>query len=148
MGQQNALQSLLIEAGLAMARLRSIVSPDNAVLFFRQLGYELTPAMFGGALSPLAAEATQLAAAVDQLGGATGEAGITGAANVMLRLGTTVEAIRKLHVQLQAGGASAVPHFAELPQRITDFLVLDQLGRRGPDLHETLHLLGLIEHEF
>src|SRR5688572_29503003 len=125
MAQQNALQSLLIEAGLAMARLRSIASPDNAVQFFRQLGYEFTPAMFGAALPPLAAEAGQLAAAVDQLSGKTGEASLIATGNAMLRLGATVEAIRKLHVQLRAGGAGAAPHFAELPQRLTDFLVLD-----------------------
>ena len=53
----NALQSLLADIGLAVAPLRALDTTDRAVLFFRQLGYEIPVGAFGGALAPLSAAA-------------------------------------------------------------------------------------------
>jgi hypothetical protein len=148
MPQQNGLQSILTETGLAIARLRTITSPERAVHFFRQLGYEFTPGMFGSALPQLATQAGELVVAVDQLAGAEDEGGIAAAiVNLLTTLGRTVDAIGQLHVQIQAGGGAGVPNIADFPRRLTDFLVLDYFDHQKPELHETLHVLGLIEHE-
>jgi len=44
-----------------------------------------------------------------------------------------------------AGGG--LPNIDDFPRRLTDLLVLDLLNQRRPGLHDTLHLLGLIENE-
>ena len=46
----HALQSILTQVGLAIAPLRAIDTPEKATAFFRQLGYEISPSAFGGAL--------------------------------------------------------------------------------------------------
>ncbi|AGW90324.1 DUF6603 domain-containing protein [Cupriavidus sp. DF5525] len=144
----DALQNILTGAGLAIAPLREIDTPDKAVVFFRQLGYELPAGAFGSALSTLGTEATGLVAAVDTLANSTGEAGVAAAiVNLLGKLGTTIDAIRQLHVQVQAGGGAGVPDIGDLPRRLTDFLVLDYLHAQRPEAHGVFHLLGLIEHE-
>ena len=56
----DALQSILALAGLALAPLRSVKTANDAVVFFRKLGYEIPPAAFGGALTGLSTQATWL----------------------------------------------------------------------------------------
>src|SRR6185369_5119560 len=144
----DALQSLLSQAGLALAPLRSVNTPDQAVALFRKLGYEIPPGAFGGALTPLSTEANQLINAVRLLAEATGEAGIAAAvANLFTRIVATVDAIRQLHTQIQAGGGGGLPNIGDLPRRLTDFLLLELAERQRPDFHETLFFLGLIEHK-
>jgi hypothetical protein len=145
---QDALQSVLTQAGLAISRLQTINTPERGVAFFRQLGYELPPGAFGGALPALATQATDLASAVGLLAGASGEGGVSAATvNLMSKLVGTVNAIRQLHVQLQAGGGAGLPNFGDFPRRLTDFLILDCCNQLIPDLHATLHVFGLVEHE-
>jgi hypothetical protein len=144
----NALQSILTEAGLAIAPLRAVNTPEKAVAFCRQLGYEIPPGAFGGALPAVATQAGNLVSAVGQLAAARGEEGVGAAIlNLTSRVSATIEAIVQLHAELQAGGAGAIPNIADFPRRLTDFLVLDYFDHHKPELHETLHLLGLIEHE-
>ena len=145
----DALQSILAQAGLALAPQRSVNTPAQAVAFFRKLGYEIPPGAFGGgALPGLATQANDLIAAVRQLTDASGEAAIADAvANLFARVVATVDAIRQLHTQIQTGGGGGLPNIGDLPRRLTDFLLLDFLDRQRPEVHEILHLLGLIEHE-
>src|SRR6185369_6756341 len=112
----DALQSLLSQAGLALAPLRSVNTPDQAVALFRKLGYEIPPGAFGGALTPLSTEANQLINAVRLLAEATGEAGIAADANLFTRIVATVDAIRQLHTQIQAGGGGGLPNIGDLPR--------------------------------
>jgi hypothetical protein len=142
------LQSVLVQAGLALAPLRAIKTPDRAVAFFRQLGYEIPPGVFGPTLPALSTEADQLLIGVGQLAEASGEGDLaTAIANLFTQVAGIVDAIKQLHVQIQAGGGGTLPNIGELPRRVTDFLVLDLLERQKPEVHATLHLLGLIEHE-
>jgi hypothetical protein len=143
----DALQSILTEVGLAIAPLRAINTPERAVVFFRQLGYEIPPGAFGGALPQLGSAAGELIAAVRQLTQATDEAEVAGAiVNALARVGAAVDAIRQLHGQVQGGGGGGIPGIGDLPRRLTDFLVLDYCNTQRAELHEALHLLGLIEH--
>jgi hypothetical protein len=145
---QHALQNILTEAGLAIAPLRTINTPDKAVAFFRQLGYEIPGGAFGGSLQALATHAGELIAAVRQLAGASGDAAVISAIiNILARLIATIDAIKQLHSAIQAGGGGGLPHIGDLPRRLTDFLVLDYLARQKTQAHEVLLLLGLIEHE-
>ena len=57
-----------------------------------------------------------------------------------------MNAIEQLHAELQTN-AGGTPNLADLPRRLTDFLLLDYLDRARPQAHAGLHLLGLIEHE-
>lgn len=144
----NALQTILAQAGLALAPLRSVQTSDDAVRFFRKLGYEIPPGAFGGALTTVSTEANNLIGAVRTLTEATGEGGIAAAiVNLFARLVATINAINQLHSQIQAGGGGGLPNINDLPRRLTDFLILDFFDRQRPELHETLHLIGLIEHE-
>jgi hypothetical protein len=145
MAQHDALQTLLTETSLALSRLRAVNTPERAVLFLRELGYEIPAAAIGPALPALAAEAGGLTAAVGQLANAEGSDAVGTALVAMFgRMDSTVEAIRALRAQLQSTSAS-IPHIEELPRRLTDFLLLDYLERQHPQLHDTLHLFGLIE---
>lgn len=147
MAQQDVLQSVLIQAGLAIAPLREVNTPARAVVFFRKLGYEIPSAAFGNALPALANAAGDLIMGVGQLAGATSDTGVTVAnVNMLAQLVATVNAVRQLHAQIQAV-SGGIPDLSDLPQRLTDFLVLDYLYVQRPHVHETLHLLGLIEHE-
>ena len=143
----DALQSALTQIGLAIARFRAVKSPDQAVAFFRQLGYELPPGAFGSALNALTTQTSGFISALQQLVNASSPADIaSAAANVFSKFVATVNAIEQLHVELQTN-AGATPNLADLPRRLTDFLVLDHLDSAHPALHSGLHLLGLIEHE-
>ena len=143
----DALKSILTEAGLAIAPLRAVNTPDRAVAFFRQLGYEIPSGAFGSSLSELATKSGDLITSVQQLAQASGDAGIALAlADLLVRLKAAVDAIEQLHAEVQAG-AGAVPNIGDLPRRLTDFLVLDYLNSKRPQLHAELHLLGLIESE-
>ena len=144
----DALQSILTQAGLALAPLRAIKTPAQAVVFFRKLGYEIPPGAFGGALSGLGTQAGELVNSVEQLLNASGELNVVAAmANLFGRLVATGQAINQLHTQIQSGGGGALPNIGDLPTRLTNFLILDHLDRLRPEAHETLFTLGLIEHE-
>jgi hypothetical protein len=144
----NTLQDLLTQIGLALASLRAVKTPAQAVVFFRQLGYEVPAASVGSALNDVAARANDLANTVRTLAAATSDVAIaTGITEALARLVQTVNAIGQLHGQIKAGGGGGLPNIEEFPQRLTDFLVLELLDQRRPGLHDTLHLLGLIENE-
>jgi hypothetical protein len=145
MAQHDALQTLLTETSLALSRLRAVNTPERAVSFLRDLGYEIPAAAIGPTLPALAAEAGGLTAAVGQLANAEGSEAVGTALVAMFgRMDSTVDAIRALRAELQSTSAS-IPHIEELPRRLTDFLLLDHLERQHPQLHDTLHLFGLIE---
>ena len=148
MPQQDALQSILTEMGLALSPLRSINTPERGVEFFKKLGYTFAPGSFGGALPGLASQAGELVNAIRMLAEASGEGGVAAAiVNLLARLGATIDAIGDLHTQLQAGGGGALPHIGDLPLRLTDFLILDYFERQKAQLHDIMLLLGLIELE-
>ncbi len=144
----DALQNLLAASGVALEPLRKIDTPAKAVAFFRQLGYELPAGAFGAALSNLGTEVDQMISAVRTLASASGDAAVAGAiADVLLRMGTAIDAINQLHTAIQSGGAAGVPGIGDLPRRLTDFLILDYVNAQRPEAHGLLHLIGLIEHE-
>jgi hypothetical protein len=144
----DALQSVLTQAGLAIAPMRAIKTPEQAVAFFRKLGFEIPAGAFGPGLSALAIQADGLVSAVQQLAHATDAGAIaSGIASLFTKLVATTTAIGQLHSEIQAGGGAGVPNIGDLPRRLTDFLVLDFLDRQKPDTHKTLHLFGLIEDE-
>ena len=148
MASKNSLQSVLTQAGLAIAPLCAVKTADQAVTFFRQLGYEIPSGAFGDALSNLAGQAGQLVAVAQQLANASDAGSIAmGIASAIERLTVTVNAVKQLHAQVQSGGAGALPDIGDLPRRMTDFLILDYFDRLKPNVHETLLVLGLIEYE-
>ena len=141
----DALQSVLTELGLAVAPFRAVKTADQAVAFFRQLGYELPAGAFGSAFNGLTTRASSLIAAVEQLVNASSESDIANAlTSIYSKLVATVDAIEQLHTELKAN-AGAVPNLDDLPRRLTDFLLLDYLNRAHAQLHAGLHLLGLVE---
>lgn len=145
---QSAIKNVLAGASLAISPLRSIKTPDAAVAFFQKLGYNLPTASFGSALPDLASQAGELITSLKKLLDANDDTSeIAAIAEVLGRLVATVNAISKLHVQIQAGGGGGLPNIGDLPRRLTDFLVLDFLDKLRPQTHATLHLLGLIESE-
>ena len=144
----DALQSILTHAGLALAPLRAVKTADQAQAFFRKLGYEIPASSFGNELSALSTGAGELIDAVHQLTSASDDAGIaTAIANMFTRLDSMVAAIQQLHDQIKASGGGVISNIEDLPRRLTDFLLLDYFDRQRPDIHATLHLLGLIEYE-
>ena len=144
----DALQTVLSQAALAVAPLRSIKTADQAAALFRKLGYEIPAAAFGTELSALANGAGELVDAVRQLTLASDDAATaTAIVNMFTRLQATVATIQQLHDQISATAGSAVPNLEDLPRRLTDFLLLDFLDRQRTELHATLHLAGLIEYE-
>lgn len=143
---QDALQSVLTEAGLALAPLRTVNTPQKGVDFFKQLGYNIPPGSFGGALPGAASQVGDLIAAVRQLSSASGEGAVAAAiVQVLTKLGTTINAIKQLQQQLQSGGG--IPNIGDFALRLTDFLLLDYFERTKPQLHAALLLIGLIEKE-
>lgn len=142
----DALHSVLSELGVAIAPLRGINTPERAVVFFRQLGYEIPLGAFGGALSQLGSASGALVDAVRHLTQATDEAGVAAAiAEVLARVGAVVDAIRQMQAQVQGAGGGGIPGIGDLPRLLTDFLVLDYCNAQRSKLHKVLHLLGLIE---
>ncbi|HWP54609.1 MAG TPA: hypothetical protein VN476_10785, partial [Pyrinomonadaceae bacterium] len=69
----DALQTVLSQAALAVAPLRSIKTADQAAALFRKLGYEIPAGAFGTELSALANGAGELVDAVRQLTSASDE---------------------------------------------------------------------------
>src|SRR5688572_18465020 len=125
MPQHDALQSILTEASLALSSLRAINTPQRAVAFLRELGYDVPVPAVGSALGGLAAEAGALPAAVRQLADAEGAGAVGSALATMFgRIDAVIEAVRALHAQLQSAG-STIPHLDELPRRLLDFVLLD-----------------------
>jgi hypothetical protein len=142
----DALQSVLTELGLAIAPFRAVKTPDQAVEFFRQLGYELPAGAFGSGLSAVATQASGLIAALEGLVSANSDSEIAAAlADIFAKLVAAVHAIEQLHSELETN-AGGTPNLADLPRRLTDFLLLDYLDRARPQAHAGLHLLGLIDH--
>lgn len=145
---QDALQSVLTEAGLALSPLRAVNTPQKAVELFKKLGYDLPASAMGGALSGVATEGTELVNAVRTLVDAEGDAAVIAAlASIGGRFGTLINAIVTLHNQIKSGGGGGVPNIDDFPRRLTDFLILDYFEHQRPELHDALFLLGLIEFE-
>jgi hypothetical protein len=143
----DTLQSILIDAGLAIAPFRAIKTPEQAVAFFQQLGYTLPSGAFGSGLNALAAQAGGLVATIEKLATASSDADVASAVvSLFSKLVDTVHSIEQLHTELQAN-APGTPNLADLPSRLTDFLILEYLDRQRSYLHEALHLVGLIENE-
>lgn len=143
----DALNSILVQAGAALAPLRAIDSPPKAVAFFRQLGYEMPPGSFGGSLAALANQGTELVNAIKEIPAASGDAAVLASVTkVMLRLTATVKSIADLHTQVQAGGAGSLPNIGQLAERLTDLLMLETLSRVSPGTHAALHVLGLVDY--
>jgi len=114
----DVLQSILTQTGLALAPLRSVKTPGQAVAFFRKLGYEIPPGAFGGALSDLAAQASELVNAVQDLVKAQDdESTIAAIASLFGRVVAIANDIRQLHSQIQAGGGGGLPNIGDLPRR-------------------------------
>lgn len=144
----DALKSVLTQTGLAIAPLRAVKTPAQAVELFRKLGYEIPSGAFGGALSGLATQGTELLTAVQQLAAASGEAAIAAAiATVFGRVGSMVNAIEQVHTAIKAAGGASIPNINDLPRRLIDYLMLDYFYRLKPEVHEMLLVLGLIEYE-
>src|SRR5262245_19635248 len=144
----DALQTVLTQAGLALAPLRAIKTADQATVLFRKLGYEIPAGAFETEVSTLSTGAGELIDAVRQLTAAGDDAAtVTAIANLFTSLDAVVNAIEQLHDQIKATGGSVIPNIEDLPRRLADFLLLDFFDRQRPDLHATLHLLGLIEYE-
>lgn len=144
----DALQSILTQAGLALAPLRAVKTADQATAFFRKLGYEIPAGAFGSELSALSSGAGDLIDAVRQLTEANDDTSTAAAlANMLSRLDAIVGVIEQLHDQIKASGGNVIPNIEDLPRRLTDFLLLDFLDRQRPETHAILHLLGLIEFE-
>jgi hypothetical protein len=142
----DALQTVLTELGLAIAPFRAIKTADQAVAFFRQLGYEIPAGAFGSGFNGLTTQASSLIAAVQQLANASSESDVASALiGIFSKLVATVNAIEQLHTELKTN-AGALPNLDDLPRRLTDFLLLDYLSRARAQLHGSLHLLGLIEY--
>src|SRR5207253_1744865 len=142
----DALQSVLTELGLAIAPFRAVKTPDQAVDFFRHLGYEFPSAAFGSGLNAVATQATGLISAIEALVNANSDSAVAAAlTDIFAKLVAAVHAIEQLHTELVAN-AGGTPNLDDLPRRLTDFLVLDYLERARPQAHAGLHLLGLIEN--
>ncbi len=147
MSSPNGLQTLLTQVGLAIAPFRAVQTPAQAVTFFRQLGYEITPGAFGSTLSTLATQSGALIAAVQKLADASNAVDvITATADTFDHLVATIGAIGQLHDEIKSGGGSNIPNIDDLPVRLTDFLLLDHLDRSRPEIHELLLVIGLIEY--
>src|SRR6185503_19891885 len=107
----DALQSILLQVGVAIAPLRAVKTPDQAVAFFRKMGFEIPKAAFGAALPSLANNSYELITAARQLSTAKGEGGVAAAiANLFARLVQTVHAIASLHAEIKVGGGGPLPH--------------------------------------
>ncbi|THH35620.1 DUF6603 domain-containing protein [Neolewinella litorea] len=149
MAQQDALQSILAEVGHALAPFRTVDSPARATAFFRQLGYEIPPGNFGSGLTELATHTGEIVAAAQRLVATTpGNEEVAAAIlDMMGRLSLIIAAAKKLESEIVAGGGGAIPDIDDLPRRLVDFLLLDYLESEKAQLHEALHLIGLIEHD-
>ena len=145
---QDALQSILTEAGVAISPIKAINSPEKAVAFLKKLGYDLQANAIGSALSTLASEGIELVTAIRALANATeDEDRIMAVVDVLTRLGLTVQAAVSLKDQIIANGNGGIPNINDLPRRLTDFLLLEYFENQKPQLHDTLFLLGLIERQ-
>ena len=144
----DALHSVLVTAGVSLARLKSVDTPQRAVEFFQQLGYDLPHGAFGGLVSAVASQFGGLADATLQLANASSDAAAAAAiANLFEKLTGAIKLIEQLHSELKSGPGGALPNFDDMPRRLTDFLVLDFLDANKTDFHQTLHALGLIDHD-
>jgi hypothetical protein len=145
MPQQDFLKTIITEVGLALGTLRTLTSPAKAVAFFRDIGFELPPAAFGGRLPNVSARSNDLFNAVGQLSLASGDAAVAAAkAQVLAQLTATMDAVRQMIQQVQASGPG-FPSVAEFTARFTDFLLLDFLRRQHGELFSIGHVLGLID---
>jgi len=143
----DALQSILIDVGLALAPFRAVKTPEQAGAFFQQLGYTLPAGAFGSGLNALAAQASGLVSAIEQLATASSDGDVASAlVSLLSKLVDTVHSIEQLQSELLSN-APGTPNLADLPRRLTDFLILDYLDHQRSYLHEALHVVGLIEHE-
>ena len=96
-------------------------TPDQAVSFFRQLGYELPSGAFGSALNGLATQASGLVSAIEQLVNASSEGDIASAlTSIFSKLTAAANAIEQLHTELQTN-TGAIPNLDAFPRRLADF---------------------------
>ncbi|SHM62087.1 hypothetical protein SAMN05444266_109220 [Chitinophaga jiangningensis] len=145
---QQALQSILTQAALAISPLRGLTTPEKAIAFFQKMGYNFPGGAFGNALGGAATQGRELVNAVQQLAAANTETAVLAAiANLFVKFGATVHAIQALQSQLQSGPGGGLPHIGDLSLRLTDYLLLDYLDNKMPQLHATMLVLGLIEHD-
>lgn len=143
---QDALQSILTEAGLALAPVRAINSGQKAQDFFKKLGYDIPVNAFGSALGAMATQGTELVTAVRTLVDAEGDTEVIAAlAAIAARFTAFVAAIVDLHNQVKATGGAGIPNIDQFPRRLTDFLILEYLETQKAQLHDALYLFGLIE---
>lgn len=111
----DALQSALTELGLAIAPFRAIKTADQAVAFFRQLGYEIPAGAFGSAFNSLTTQASSLISAIEQLANTSSETDIASAlTSIYSKFVATVNAIEQLHTELQTN-AGATPNLDAFP---------------------------------
>lgn len=143
---QDALQSILTEAGLALAPIRTVNTPQKAQDFFKKLGYDIPAGAFGSALGALATQGTELVNAVRTLVDAEGDMEVIAAlAAIGTRFGTLVAAIVDLHDQIKSAGGAGIPGIDQFPRRLTDFLILEYLETQKAQMHDGFFLLGLVE---
>ncbi len=147
MAQQDTIQNILTEMGLALASFRAINTPDRAVAFFKQLGYDINAGSFGSALPDLATHTSEMLSAVQRLADSSGDEQLAAAIDMMGRVGLVVKAMKDLTDQIKGMGGGAIPNIDDLPRRLVDFLLLDYLEKQKPQLQAALHLLGLVEYE-
>src|SRR5207245_9756084 len=105
----DALQSVLTELGLAIAPFRAVKTADQAVDFFRQLGYEFPSAAFGSGLNAVATQATGLISAIEALVNANSHSALAAAlTDAFGKLVAAVHAFEELPTALVADvGATA-----------------------------------------
>ncbi len=145
---QDALTSIVTHASVAVAPLRDIHTADQAVAFFKQLGYSFSPGSMGGALTAVTGKAGEVVAAAQQLLAASDDnARITAAKDLIARVAAAADAIKQLETQLKAAGGNVGGDVSQFARRLLDFLILDYLDKQQGEAHELLHLAGLIEHE-
>ncbi|MBX3252642.1 MAG: hypothetical protein KF862_00770 [Chitinophagaceae bacterium] len=143
---QDALQSILTEAGLALAPVRAVNTPQKAQDFFKKLGYDIPVNAFGSALSALATQGTELVNAVRTLVDAEGDMEVIAAlAAIGTRFGALVAAIADLHNQIKSAGGAGIPAIDQFPRRLTDFLILEYLETQKAQMHDGFYLFGLVE---
>src|SRR6185437_5278566 len=95
------LQSVLIELGLAIAPFKAVKTPDDAIAFFHQLGFDFPVAAFGPGLNALTSQASGLVSAIEALANASSDSDVGNAlAALFPKLLATVDAINQLHSEL------------------------------------------------
>src|SRR3569832_1664134 len=105
----DALQTLMSQAALALAPLRSIKTDEQAGSLFRKLGYEIPAGAIGSELSALANSSGELIDAVRLLSSAGDDSATASAIVAMLtRLDATVTCINLLRDLIASTSSSVI----------------------------------------